>query len=101
MGALQNAVQIGSADDFKNRVLAAMIYNARMIVVNNNASDRDRGLASGVLTDRVAFQNRFAWIIAADPEIAGATGNSTQISDEIIITKVQEAWPYIAGLVYA
>lgn len=93
---LAAAAERACDDNFRGRVTAALVHQARMVLGHAPESDQSefsRGYAAAVARGPAAFTESAAWVIATDPAIAAATPG-----DNAVLAAVESAWPYLAQL---
>lgn len=98
MGALGNAAVLARDPVFGDRVLAALVYQARVVVADDTRPRAERALAAAVVRAPASFAETVAWALAADPQIAATGSSGATVPEQLILDRVLAAWPYLAGL---
>lgn len=98
MGALQNAVTFYRSEEFKDVIMAGMLYRASEIfntpALNGTPT---RALADLILDNPAAVWDRFVSLCAASVEIASPYTTVAAIPDSVVISKITAVWNTIAG----
>lgn len=100
---LPNAVALMRDSEFRDWVVAAIGYQAR-VVMQEATSIADyavrRKLASAAILDPAQFGDRFINVIATDPEVA-VKGKTVQlVGQALLLQKVAGVWPHLAKLIF-
>lgn len=97
MGALSNAGALAKNVDFQDRVLAALTYQARQVVVDRaNQPAESVSLALNVIRSPEQYRQNIAWVIATDDAIAKAGATHTE---DQVMAAMGQVWPFLASLV--
>lgn len=97
MGAVANAATLARDAMFRDRVLAALVYQARVVVADEQRPRAERALAAAVVRAPLSFAETAAWVLAADPQVA-ANATASTVGEQLLLDRVMVAWPYLAGV---
>ena len=100
---LPNAVALRRDNDFRDWVIAAIGYQARLVLTEPaNTVDYTprRALAAAAILDPAAFADRFVNVIATDPAVAGKGDTVALVTQATLLSKVAEVWTPLAKLIY-
>lgn len=100
---LPNAATLLHDPTFRDWILAASIYQARIVITEDPATADHATrlkLANDVIVNPQMTLDRFVNLVATDPDIAGAGNNVTAIGQPAILSKVAQLWTPLAKLLY-
>lgn len=101
MGTLDNASRLGTNLTFRNWVMASMMYNARIVVLESVAVTNHTErlvMAKTILSSSSTYLERFVWVVCADPTVAVLGATPELVGEQNVIDKIAVAWTTVALL---
>lgn len=96
MGALANAASLAREQVFRDRALAALVYQARNVIANP-PSNEAKALAVSLIRNPESYENTAAWSLATDPTIASLGSTAANVPEATLLDRALVAWPYLAS----
>jgi hypothetical protein len=100
---LPNAVALMRSVDFRDWLLAAGAYQARVVLAEPDTTplhDVRLKLAEEVLMSPAVIVDRLVNAIATDPEVAGKGQTPQAVTQALILKKVDLVWSALARMSY-
>lgn len=100
---LPNAVALMKDQEWKDWLLAAAAYQARVVLQEpENTPDHPvrLRLAQDVLTSPQIVLERLVTVVSTDPEVAGKGKTATLVGQPLILQKVAGVWTALAKLAF-
>lgn len=98
MGAVANAATLARDQAFRDRALAALVYQARHVIGDPQSTAQGKAFASSVVRNPLSYSETAAWAMAADPAIASIGSSAASIPEGTLLDQVLAAWPYLAAI---
>jgi hypothetical protein len=108
MAALNNAALLTVNETFSSRCLAALVYQAAVVIGEAGANPLRKGLARSVILNPLAHKQGITHILASRPNIASqSVATMTAVaadlnptgSEGLILQEVATIWDTYAGIV--
>lgn len=97
MGAVANAAALATDPEFRDRALAALVYQARNVIADEGATARAQSFARQVVRAPMSYAETVAWVMAADPQVASLGATAASVPEDTLLGRVLSAWDYLSG----
>jgi hypothetical protein len=103
MGALANAVALRADPVWREWLITAAAYQARLVLLESADTPqhpiRER-LARDVATTPQMIADMLVTIVSTDPEVATKGGTPALVGEAMVLDKLEEVWTAVARLYY-
>lgn len=102
-GEFANAATLMGDSEFRTWVMVASVFEARNVVTEpDTATDHAVRLkmANAVIAGPQTYLDRIVNVIACDPDVAAAGNTAEAVTQEVLLTKIEQVWTPLAKVLF-